>query len=181
MESKGLFGTMPIKTQLTARLFEPKDRSLNVAFLEAHPVTTHPHLYREIKSGKRVVKDKLVTDAFAVFVAAQLITETSAFGDFLYHDSGTGVGAEAVGDVGLGTPWGGARSVGTQVQGAGGTKTYKSVATTTYNAGFAITEHGLFNASTGVTLMDRSVFSAINVVDTNQIEWTFELAVASGG
>lgn len=177
---EGLLGTLAMKTQLTARLFKPKDKSLSVDFLREHPVTTHPNLYKEIKSGRRVVKDRLVTDAFAVFVAAQLITETSIFGDFKYHDSGIGTTAEAVGDVGLGTPWGGARSVGSQVQGAN-TKAYKSVATTTYNLAKAITEHGLFNAATGVTLMDRSVFAAINVVDTNQVEFTYELQIASGG
>jgi hypothetical protein len=181
-------GNMPFKSHLTARLFEPKDKSLSIDYLEAHPVTTHPELYREVKEKrfgfftKPVVRKstRVVTTAFAEFVAAQLITETSAFGDFKYHDSGTGVGAEATSDVGLGTPWGGARSVGTQVQG-GSANIYKSVATTTYTGTFAITEHGLFNAATGVTLMDRSVFAAINVVNGNQVEWTYELTLAAGG
>lgn len=123
---------------------------------------------------------RVVTDAFVAFVVDQLQAETSAFGDFKYHDSGIGVGAEAAGDTALGTAWGGARTVGTQTEGATA-NIYKSVATTTYNATKAITEHGLFNAAAGVTLMDRSVFSAINVVDTDKIEWTYELSLASGG
>lgn len=163
-----LLGTLKMKTQLTARLFEPKDKSLSIEFLEAHPATTHPELYKEIKGSRRVVKDRVVTTAFAAFVAAQLITDSTLIGDFKYHDSGTGVVAEAASDVGLGTPWGGARSVGTQVQGASAVG-YKSIATTTYTGTFAITEHGLFNAATGVTLMDRSVFTAINVVNGNQV------------
>ena len=68
--------------------------------------------------------------------------------------------------------------MGTQVA---STNTYTSVATTTYNATKAITEHGLFNASSGVTLMDRSKFAAINVVDTNQIQWTYVLTLTAGG
>ncbi len=197
----GLIGTLPMQTLLTARLFEPKDKSLTIDFLRAHPVTTHPELYQPIMRRKylglfgkpvpvtRAVRDKLVTDDFAEFVAAQLITETSAFGDFKYHHSGTGVGDEnAATDAGLGTPVEDARDVGTQVQGAGGVKTYKSVATTTYTGSHAITEHGLFNTAgtggppvTGGVLMDRSVFPVINVVATNQIEWTYEIAIASGG
>jgi hypothetical protein len=191
-----MIGTLPIKTLLTARLFEPKDKTLDIEFLRAHPVTTHPHLYRPVKEKfwgifsrpvKRMTKDKVITTAFAEFVAAQLITETSAFGDFKYHHSGEGTGNENVADTALGTPREDARDVGTQVQGASAVG-YKSIATTTYTDTWAITEHGLFNGAgaggppvTGDTLMDRSKFAAINVVATNQIEWTYELTIAAGG
>jgi len=135
-----------------------------------------------IKDGVRqplgVICRKKVTDDFVEFIVAQLQSETSAFGDFKYHDSGIGVGAENKTDSALGTPWGGARTVGSQIQGASA-HIYKSVATTTYNATKAITEHGLFNAAVAGILMDRSVFSAINVVDTNQIEWTYNLTINS--
>jgi len=185
-----LIGTLPMKTLLVARAYEPKDKSLSFEFLKAHPVTLFPELWKPKKEKfffglfSRLIirkrKDHVVTTAFANFVAAQLITETSAFGDFKYHDSGIGTGDESAADTGLGTPWGGSRDVGTQVQGATAVG-YKSVATTTYNATKAITEHGLFNAASGVTLMDRSKFAAINVVDTNQIEWTYEITIAAGG
>lgn len=192
-----MIGTLPMKTLLTARLFEPKDKSLSIEFLREHPVTTHPEYYKPVKEKcffglfskkvKRQTKDKVVTTAFAEFVAAQLITETSAFGDFKYHHSGTGTGNEAIADTALGTPVEDARDVGTQVQGASAVG-YKSVATTTYTDTYAITEHGLFNTAgeggppvTGGTLMDRSKFAAINVVATNQIEWTYELTIAAGG
>ena len=135
-----------------------------------------------IKDGVRqplgVICRKKVTDDFVEFIVTQLQSETSAFGDFKYHDSGIGVGAEDKTDSALGTPWGGARTVGSQIQGASA-HIYKSVATTTYNATKAITEHGLFNAAAAGILMDRSVFSAINVVDTNQIEWTYNLTINS--
>ena len=195
MLQKGISRTMrKPKALLVARLFEPIDKSLTVDFLKAHPVTIYPELYREVKERRfgflrPVVRKskKVVTTAFAEFIAAQLITETSAFGDFKYHHSGEGVGAENVADTGLGTPREDARDVGTQVQGATAVG-YKSVATTTYTDTFAITEHGLFNTAgaggppvTGGTMMDRSKFDAINVVATNQIEWTYELTVAAGG
>jgi len=140
---------------------------------------------RKIVDGKvtdvrREVRDKVVTDDFCEFIVAQLQTETSAFGDFKYHDSGTGVVAENATDSGLGTPCGEARDVGSQEEGAT-TKTYKSIGTATYAGSFAITEHGLFNAAAAGVLMDRTKFAAINVVNGNQIEWTFTIAFTSGG
>ena len=128
--------------------------------------------YKEV--GRREVLNKKVTTAFVNFIVAQLQTETSIFGDFKYHDSGTGVGAENASDTALGTPTAEARTVGTQEEGAQ-TYEYKSIATHTYAGSFAITEHGLFNASTGVTLMDRTVFSAINVISGDKIEFTFSI------
>jgi len=166
------------KTLLTARLYEPKDKSLGVDFLREHPVTNYPELYKEVKKGKRVVNGRCITTAYCTFLALMHQTETTVIGDFKYHDSGIGVGAEAASDVGLGTPWGGARDIGSQV--ADGV-TYTSVATTTYNATKAITEHGLFSAATGATLMDRSVFAALNVVSGNQIQWTYTITFTAGG
>lgn len=147
---------------------------------------------RKIVDGKvtdvrREIRDRVVTDDFCEFIVAQLQTETSAFGDFKYHHSGTGVGAENATDSGLGTPELDARTVGTQVEGANA-KEYKSIATETFDGVAAITEHGLFNTAgaggppvTGGVLMDRTKFAAINVVSGNQIEWTFTIAFTSGG
>ena len=173
-------GKLTGKTLLTARLYEPRDKSLGLDFLRAHPVTKHPELYKEVKSGRRQVKNRCVTNAYVNLLVDELQASVAAHSTFKYHDSGTGTVAEAASDVGLGTPWGGARDVGTQVEGATA-NIYKSVATTTYTGTFAITEHGIFNAATVGTLMDRSVFAAINVVNGNQIEWTYELTVSSGG
>ena len=79
------------------------------------------------------------------------------------------------------TAWGGSRTTGSQTEGATA-NIYKSVATTTYTASKAIIEHGLFSQSTGTTLMDRTKLgAAINVVNGNQIEWTFQITFSSGG
>lgn len=128
--------------------------------------------YREV--GKREVLNKKVTTAFVNDIVDNLIAETSAFGDYKFHDSGTGVGAESPSDTALGTPCAEARDAGTQIEGAQ-TYEYKSVATHTYAGGFAITEHGLFNIAAAGILMDRTVFSAINVVASDKIEFTFTI------
>ena len=132
--------------------------------------------YKEI--GKREVLDKKVTTAFVNDIVDNLITEVSAFGDYKFHDSGTGVGGESNGDTTLGTPCGEARDVGTQVEGTE-TYEYKSIATHTYAGGFAITEHGLFNIAAVGILMDRTVFGAITVVASDKIEFTFTIQFAA--
>ena len=113
-----------------------------------------------------------ITVAFRNFLVDQLIAETSAFGDFKYHANGTGVGAEANTDTALGTEVE-TRATGTQLEGATA-DIYKSVGTVSITATRAITEHGLLNASSAGILMDRSVFSAINVGNGDSIEFTYQ-------
>lgn len=91
--------------------------------------------------------------------------------NFNFHDSGTGTGAEAVGDTALGAAAGPARVTGTQS--APATKQYRTVGTITYTATLAITEHGVFSASSAGTLWDRSVFGAINVNNGDSIQFTY--------
>lgn len=125
-----------------------------------------------------LVSEKKVTGAFVTDIVANLVTDTTAFGDYKYHDSGTGNTAEANTQTALVTPYGGARATGTQV--AGGTATaptYTSVATISYTSGLAIVEHAIFNASSSGTMMDRSLFSAINVVNGDSIQFTYVLTL----
>ena len=121
-----------------------------------------------------------VTDAYVALLVDELQADQAAHSTFKYHDSGTGVGAEAATDTALGTPTAEARDTGTQIEGATA-NIYKSVATHTYGGSFAITEHGLFNAATAGTLMDRTKFAAVNVANGEKIEFTYQLTVSSGG
>jgi hypothetical protein len=59
----------------------------------------------------------------------------------------------------------------------------RTVGTLTFDAGAAITEHGIFTQSGtgGGTLLDRSVFSAINVISGDSIQFTYTLSLSSGG
>ena len=126
-----------------------------------------------------VICTKKVTDAFVEHLVDSLQNQTTKPIDtFKYHDSGTGTTAENKTDTALETPCGESRDTGTQAEGTTA-NIYKSVATHTYAGSFAITEHGLFSASTGGTLMDRSVFAAINVGVDDKIEFTYELTCNS--
>jgi hypothetical protein len=123
---------------------------------------------------------RVVTTAFVNFVVDQLQAETSVFGDFKFHDSGVGTTAEAITDTAMETTDGESRATGTQVEGASA-NIYKSVGTIAYTTTKAITEHGLFNDATAGTLMDRTVFTAINVVSGDSIQFSYSLTVSAGG
>lgn len=115
-----------------------------------------------------------VTTAFRDFEAGQLVAETSAYGDFKYHEVGTSAGAEANTETALVTTTGIARVAGTQTNPTG--STYQSVATVTADTTETWQEHGLFNASTGVTLMDRSLISpTVAVVASDTVQFTYVL------
>lgn len=120
-----------------------------------------------------------VTTAFVTFVVDQLQTETSVFGDFKFHDSGVGTTAENITDTAMETTDGESRATGTQTESAA--NAYRSVGTISYTTTKAITEHGLFNDATTGTLMDRTVFSAVNVVNGDSIAFTYTLTISAGG
>ena len=136
--------------------------------------------FREVLSDRRTVINKKVTTAYVNFLVDQHQTESSLIGDFKYHEMGLGSTAENASDTALETTTGIARVTGTQTEGSSA-NIYKSVGTVTADTTETIREHGLFNASSGATLMDRTVFGAISVVSGNQIEFSFEITYSSGG
>jgi hypothetical protein len=126
-----------------------------------------------------VVSYRVVTTAFVNEMVDQLQTEDSTWGDFKFHDSGVGTTAEDAGDTDIETTDGESRATGTQTEGATA-NIYRSVGTISYTTTKAITEHGLFNASTAGELMDRTVFAARNVVNGDSIQFTYELTLTAG-
>jgi hypothetical protein len=135
-----------------------------------------------VRNGQRidygVLGYRVVTTAFVNYVTDQLQTETSTFGDFKYHDGGVGATAESVANTTMETTDGESRTSGTQTESAA--NAYQSVGTIAYTSTKAVTEHGLFNDSSAGTLMDRTVFSAINVVSGDSIQFTYTLTLTSG-
>lgn len=138
---------------------------------------------RLLKADGRIVNYgivgwRVVTTAFVNFVVDQLQTETSVFGDFKYHDSGVGTTAENIADTAMETTDGESRVTGTQTESAA--NAYRSVGTISYTTTKAITEHGLFNDPTAGTLLDRTVFSAVNVGNGDSIQFTYTLTLTAG-
>ncbi len=123
----------------------------------------------------------IVTTAGVGYMASDFASGgvTPTISGFKFHDSGTGAVAAAVTDTALGAAAGPARVTGTPSNPTA--NQYRSVATIAYTATLAITEWGLFSASTVGTLWDRRVFAAINVVNGDSIQFTYTLTVNNGG
>lgn len=123
-----------------------------------------------------VVSTNLVTRAWTEYLVDAMQNSSSYPMDvFVWHQSGTGTTPESNTQTSLVSPVG-SRVNGTKTEGASA-NIYKSVATISYTSTYAITEHGLFSASSGGTMLDRSVFSAINVANGDSIEFTYQLTV----
>lgn len=133
-----------------------------------------------------LVSCRVVTNAGVGFIvdAFQNLTELE---NMKYHALGTGTNAEAVGDTSLQTELttqysvSGTRPTGTTGEKSGDAKTYETTATITVSATVAATEHGIMSqATTGGTLLDRSVFSVVNLASTESIAATYQLTFPSG-
>jgi len=121
-----------------------------------------------------LVSEDKVTTAFRDFETAQLVAESSLYGDFMYHEAGTSATAEANTQTALITPSGVARVAGTQVNVGSGV--YRSVATITAAGSQTWQEHGIFNALTTGTMMDRSLISpTVAVVASDTVTFTYEI------
>lgn len=124
-----------------------------------------------------LVSVQKVTQAFAAYLVDSFQNSTTKPLDvFKYHGSGTGTGAESNEDTALGTETD-SRATGNLGEGATA-NIFKTIGTVTYGGSRAIKEHGVFSASSGGTLLDRSLLAtAVNVENNDQIEWTYQLTV----
>lgn len=135
-----------------------------------------------------IVSRKVMTDTGVGFLvdAFQNSVEVEVM---KYHALGTGTNAEAVGNTGLQTELtteytGNVRATGSTTEAAA--NIYRTVGTNTLDSGTpAITEHGIMSqaATAGGVLLDRSVFSAINLVGANGdgLQSTYDYTLNSGG
>lgn len=133
------------------------------------------------KDGQRedvgLISTKQVTDAGVAFIV-DAFQGSADLTTMKFHGSGTSATGEAAGETTLENEVA-TRATGTTTEGASA-NIYRSVGTIAYTATLAIVEHGLFSASSGGTMLDRSEFSAINVVNGDSIEFTYELTFPSG-
>jgi hypothetical protein len=129
-----------------------------------------------------LLSPRVITNAGVAFLVDDWDNGATEIADMNYHDSGTGTTAENATDTGLVTPAGPTtRATGTKSQPSA--NVLRSVGTINYSGTLAITEHGIFSQASraGGTLWDRSVFSAINVVSGDSIQFTYDCTVTAGG
>lgn len=124
-----------------------------------------------------LVSTRVVTTAGVNYLVDSLQGTTEPE-NFKYHGMGTGNTAENVTDTALVTEVE-TRATGSQTEGASA-NIYKTVGTITATAPRAVVEHGLFSASTTGTLLDRSVFSVINLATNDSIQFSYELTLPAG-
>jgi hypothetical protein len=124
-----------------------------------------------------VVSRRLVTTAGVTYIA-QAFTNVTEPENFNYHASGTGTNAESTGDTALQTEVA-TRVAGTQSNPSAGV--YRTVAIIPYTGSLNITEHGILSAASVGTLLDRSVFGAIAVINGDSIQFTYNFTVNAGG
>ena len=121
----------------------------------------------------------LVTTAGVNLMGGDWTNATATLKLANFHASGTGTTAAAIGDTAMQTDSGVARATGTQSNSTA--NIYKTIGTQTYASTLAITEWGLFTTSGGATMWDHKVFSAINVVSGDSIQFTYSLTINAGG
>lgn len=155
----------------------------------------YSELYGEIvkKNGEVVslglLGRRVITDAGVAYIANDFNAASGSadVSNFKYHGYGTGTTAEAAGQTALVTELtteyvvNSTRPTGSQ---ASSTNTYTTVATLTPDSGgtLAITEHGIFSASSSGTMLDRTKFSAVNLDSTlgDSLQTTYVLTLPSG-
>lgn len=126
-----------------------------------------------------LVSEGKVTTGFRDTLVDNLVTDTTAFGDYKFQRVGTGSTAEANTDTGLVTD-AGLEATGTQVEASA--PVYRSVATITATATQTWSEHQIRNVTgaTGGVLMDRSLISpTVAVVASDQCTFTYEISFSA--
>lgn len=155
------FGLTWMESELQAIYFKANGEAINYGVISRRVVTT---------AGVN-----FLVDAWQNIVELEIMK---------FHASGTGTGSEVVGDTALGVEATTItdRATGSLGEGASA-NIYQTIGTQSYTGGGAITEHGIFSVITesSGTLWDRSVFSAINVISGDSVQWTYSLTVNAGG
>jgi hypothetical protein len=134
---------------------------------------------------------RMVTTAGVRFICDDLNAGGTDVSNMKFHGFGTGTNAEAAADTALQTELttqyavDNTRPTGSQASATvSANATYTTVATLSPDSGgtIAVTEHGVFSASSSTTLLDRSVFSAVNLVaGSDSLQATYVATFNSGG
>jgi hypothetical protein len=171
-------------------------RRIAMARMMHLPIPIHANLYAKVIRGDGrlldlgLISTRVVTDAGVQFLvdALQNLTEPE---NLKFHGFGIGTTAEAASQTALVTELtteyatDNVRPTGSLTEGASA-NIFRTVATLSPDGAgtLAITEHGIFSqaATGGGTMLDRSLFSAINLTrGSDSLQTTYDLTIPSGG
>jgi hypothetical protein len=188
-------GILSVKARWQRRNRENFARSLHdQALFDQNRMPMIGHLWLAKVTAQGDVQDyglascRVVTTVGVQYIvdAFQNITEVESM---KFHALGTGSGAEAVGNTALTTELttqystSNTRPTGSLGEKSGDATSFETAATITVSATVAATEHGIFNAAatgTGV-LLDRTLFSVINLASGDSLLATYDLQFPAGG
>ena len=120
-----------------------------------------------------------ITNVGVGLLASDWTNSTATLKLMKYHDCGTGTTPAAVADTALQTPTGLSRQTGTQVNPTNGV--YQTVSTFSFAGSYAVTEWGLFDASSSGHIWDHKVFLPYSVSSGDTITFTYSLTCPAGG
>ena len=134
-----------------------------------------------LREDRGLVSVKSVTINFAKQLVDALVSSgaSATLPMFVYHKQGAGSTAEADSHTALIVQQVGATS-GSSTHGTN-SQIYQTVGTITAGSAYGCREHGIFGASTGGVLLDRSLVTAIDLNTDDVITWTYNLTVNAGG
>jgi len=137
-----------------------------------------------LKQDYGLVSCKVVTDAFAKRLVDALLASANTMSQFTYHKMGAGSTSQTKTQTTLVTQQVGAQTGTDGVTAAthGATSDiYRTIGTLTAGSAYVCCEHGVFNASTGGVMLDRSTVTNIDLSIDDIVTWTYELTVTAGG
>lgn len=161
------------------KITRPKNAAEVFGFLEAKSFTPDGKL----KKDYGLVSCREVTAAFAKHVVDAMVSSGVVLNNFNQHKMGSGSTAETDTQTALVSGQAGAQPETGNAAATHGTSSqiYKTVATITAAAGLTVVEHGIFNASTGGVMLDRSIVTEIALNADDTVQWTYNLTINAGG
>lgn len=135
------------------------------------------------KKDYGLVSVREVTTAFAIHLVDALASSGAVIDNFNQHKMGAGSTAETSSLTALVTAQEGAQGATGNAAATHGASSniYRTVGTLTAGSAYGCREHGVFNASTGGILLDRSLVTNIDLNTDDVVTWTYELTVNAGG
>jgi hypothetical protein len=134
-----------------------------------------------IKQDYGVVSVREITQAFTKRLVDGLCDSAVSMSCFNQHKMGAGSTLETDTHTALISGQEGSQSGNaTQTHGAS-SSIYQSVGTITAGSAYGCREHGVFNASTGGVLLDRSLVTNIDLNTDDIVTWTYSLTCNFGG
>ena len=137
-----------------------------------------------LKKDYGLISIKEVTTNFAVRLVDALMTSGDIIDNFNQHKMGAGSTAETSADSRLADVFqvGAQGATGNAAATHGATSNiYRTIGTLTAGSAYGCREHGVFNASTGGIMLDRSTVTNIDLNTDDVVTWTYELTVNAGG